>query len=114
MKYLLIVTLLAIAKTPACNKEKLTAIPSCIQQKIDAAKAQPKANPPIEVAQYTYSGKTVYLISSGCCDQYNVVYDKQCQYICAPSGGLTGKGDRKCTDFAEKATFVRTVWKDER
>ena len=114
MKYIWIAVLLAVAKTPGCNKQKTAGIPDCIQQKINTVKGQPKANPPIEVQQYAYNGKTVYLVTSGCCDQYNVVFDEKCQYICAPSGGLTGKGDRKCPDFIEKATFVRTIWKDER
>jgi hypothetical protein len=89
-------------------------LPSCIQQKIDSIKNQPKWNPPAEVNEYVYNGKTVYLFSADCCDQYNVVYDAQCNYVCAPSGGITGKGDRKCEDFNTAAKLIRVVWKDER
>jgi hypothetical protein len=64
--------------------------------------------------EYRYNGKRVFLFSSDCCDQFNQVVDEQCNYICAPSGGITGKGDRKCTDFADKAELVKVVWKDER
>ena len=58
--------------------------------------------------------KKVYYFSSNCCDQYNMVYDEKCNPVCAPSGGITGKGDMKCADFNEKAEKVRLVWKDER
>ncbi len=106
--------MLSTAKTVSCHKGKIAALPSCMEHKIEALKAQPKTNPPAEILQYTYNGKTVYLLMAGCCDQYNVVYDDECNYLCAPSGGLTGKGDRKCTDFNERAKFIKAVWKDER
>lgn len=95
-----------------CKKEAL--LSDCIQQKIAAIKAQPKWNPPAQVDEYLYNGKRVYLFSSDCCDQYNQLYDASCNYICAPSGGITGKGDGKCSDFKTAAQFIRTVWKDER
>ena len=96
-----------------CNKSK-DSIPSCIQQKIEAIRKESKWNPPAEVNEYSYEGKRVFLFSSPCCDQYNNLYDKDCNLLCAPSGGYTGKGDNKCPDFAEKAKHVRLVWKDDR
>src|SRR5690348_3106905 len=81
-----------------CKKEKEDKIPACIQQKIDQIKKEPKWNPPAEVHEYIYNGKRVFYFSSKCCDQYNVVYDENCNYVCAPSGGYTGKGDMKCED----------------
>jgi hypothetical protein len=89
-------------------------LPLCIRQKIEAIQQEPKWNPPAEVHEYVYQNKKVYLFSSPCCDQYNVVYDAECNYICAPSGGLTGKGDRKCEDFTANARLIKLVWKDER
>ena len=97
-----------------CQKQNGSDIPNCIQQKIIQIKAQPKWNPPAEVHEYVYNDKKVYLFSSDCCDQYNTLVDGECNYICAPSGGITGKGDMKCTDFSEKAKHVRLVWKDGR
>ena len=52
--------------------------------------------------------------SSPCCDQYNNLYDSDCNLICAPSGGYTGKGDQKCLDFFDKAKHVKLIWKDDR
>ena len=114
MKVFIAVTLFILFLDTACIVQKKPMLPACIQQKITAIQKEPKWNPPAEVNEYLYKGKTVYLFSSPCCDQYNVAYDKDCNAICAPSGGITGKGDRKCIDFQEKATFVRIVWKDNR
>jgi hypothetical protein len=114
MKVFIAVTLFILILVTACTVQKKALLPSCIQQKITAIQKEPQWNPPAEVNEYLYEGKTVYLFSSPCCDQYNVAYDKDCQSICAPSGGITGKGDRKCMDFQEKATLVRVVWKDNR
>lgn len=89
-------------------------VPPCIQQKIDSIKQEPVWNPPAEIHEYDYDGRKVYLISARCCDFFSVAVDSDCNYVCAPSGGFTGKGDRKCVDFNEKAKHVRLVWKDER
>jgi hypothetical protein len=115
MKLYLLITLLALTGTnQKCNKEGSVAIPSCIQQKIESIKAQPKWNPPAEVHEYKYAGKRVFLFSANCCDQYSELYDENCNYICAPSGGITGKGDRKCDDFLQNAKEVKLIWKDDR
>jgi hypothetical protein len=114
MKALLFLSvILASLAQRECNKQK-TLVPSCIQARIDTIKQQPRWNPPAEVTEYRYNGKRVFLFSSNCCDQYNEVVDESCQYICAPSGGFTGKGDGKCPDFGEKAELVKVVWKDDR
>jgi hypothetical protein len=112
MKYLLII-LSPFLLAGDCNK-KANNIPSCIQQKIEQVKALPKWNPPAEVNEYIYQGKHVYLFSADCCDQYNELFDENCNYICAPSGGITGKGDMKCTDFSTASEFVKLIWKDPR
>lgn len=96
-----------------CDKQK-SEIPSCIQKKIDQIKAGPKGSDASEINEYIYQGKHVYLFNSACCDQYNPLLDGNCNYICAPSGGITGKGDMKCTDFSATAQFVKLVWKDPR
>jgi hypothetical protein len=115
MKSILLTSLIALAAAGKhCNKDRVAVLPSCIQQKIETIKKEPKWNPPAEVYEYNYKGKRVYYFSSNCCDQYNIVVDEQCNQICAPSGGLTGKGDLKCQDFKDSAQLVKLVWKDER
>jgi hypothetical protein len=113
MKYLVLTLSLPLLLALQCNKQK-GEIPSCIQEKIDQIKAVPKWNPPAEVNEYIYQGKHVYLFSADCCDQYNELFDGNCNYICAPSGGITGSGDMKCADFRNAAQFVKLIWKDPR
>ena len=96
-----------------CGKEEIS-VPPCIQLRIDSIKASPKSNPPGEVIEYEYKGQRVYGINSPCCDQYYNLIDEQCNYICAPSGGLTGAGDGKCSDFFQNAKKIRTIFKDDR
>ena len=95
-------------------KKKSPAIPVCIQQRIDSIKKEPRWNPPAQVDEYEYKGRKVYLFSSNCCDQFNPLYDSDCNYICAPTGGITGRGDGQCTDFNSTAQHIRLIWKDER
>lgn len=97
-----------------CGKSAADTIPACVQARIDEIKKQPVWNPPAQVEEYRYNGRRVFLFSSNCCDQYNEAVDENCNYLCAPSGGYTGKGDGKCPDFRDKAELVRLVWKDER
>ena len=114
MRFILIFIIPVIINGMQCTKNRVADIPSCIQQKINTIKTQPKWNPPATVTEYLYNGKKVYLFTSDCCDQYNELYDSNCNYLCAPSGGITGGGDRKCTDFSAKATMIREVWRDVR
>lgn len=88
--------------------------PSCLQQKIDSLKKEPVWNPPAEIYEYEYEGKKVYVMSANCCDQFTTIVDADCKYVCAPSGGFTGRGDGKCPDFFKVAKQLRLVWKDER
>jgi hypothetical protein len=96
-----------------CDKAE-NSLPPCVLQRIEQIKNQPKWNPPAEIHEYTYEGKQVYLFSSDCCDQYIGLYDNNCNYLCAPSGGITGRGDGGCNNFYTTATYVRLVWKDSR
>jgi hypothetical protein len=107
-------SILLLVAAQKCKKGSADVLPPCIAKKIDSIKAEPRWNPPAEVHEYQYKGKRVFLFSADCCDQFNTVIDDQCNYICAPSGGITGKGDRKCTDFNAEAKYVKLVWKDPR
>ena len=98
----------------SCARKVIPAAPLCVQQKIEEIKAQPKWNPPAEINEYEYNGKRMYLITAPCCDRYIELVDENCNYICAPSGGYTGKGDEKCKDFYQTAKHIKLVWKDER
>jgi len=88
--------------------------PICIRQKIDSIQQTPVWNPPAEIHEYEYNGQKVFVMSAPCCDFFNTAVDENCNYLCAPSGGYTGKGDGKCADFIAIAKHIRLVWKDER
>lgn len=94
----------------SCNKmDGITTdvCPSCFKAIMESS------NPPLEVWRYNYNNQIVYLAKADCCDQYDQVYSADCVNICAPSGGITGKGDGKCPDFNEKATDGKLIWKAE-
>lgn len=122
MKIILLLLSFTVLASETCDKKKKTSstspeeqsIPTCIQAKIDSIKNLPRFNPPAEVNEYVYKDKRVFLFSSNCCDNFNLLFDENCNYVCAPTGGISGKGDMKCTDFTEKAKLVRLVWKDPR
>lgn len=114
MKKILLVFIIANTMCVTCQKVKEKDLPDCLKIKIGEIKSKKKGNPPAEIQEYFYKGKTVYLISADCCDQYNTLIDTNCQYICAPDGGIAGKGDGKCADFYKMAKYVKMVWKDER
>lgn len=87
------------------------AFPECLQAKYDSYVAtRKKTDPAASVTRYTYNGQTVWMLPAPCCDQFNTVYDTSCKVVCAPSGGITGKGDGKCPDFFGKATDQVVVW----
>ncbi len=86
-------------------------VPPVVRKIIDSLA---KDNPPLvpqKVEAYLYNGKTVYLVTMPCCDFFNDVYDTTGKKICSPTGGITGKGDGNCADFAEKGKWVKLLWK---
>ena len=113
MKFIILLLALPLVND-VCNNKNKNKVPACIMQKIEAIKKEAKWNPPAEINEYEFQGKTVYLITSNCCDQYDNLVDSDCAVICAPSGGLTGKGDGACSDFADSAKHIKQIWKDER
>ncbi len=118
MKYLAFLFIMTLTSNGGCQnkKDKATtnAIPTCIQEKIKQFSQEKISNPPRKIYQYTYKNKDVYLISAPCCDQFEQVVTANCEVVCAPSGGFTGKGDGKCTDFYKTATNKKIIWQDTR
>lgn len=123
MKYLLILLLVPLFSASKCGEHKKEnagqenteaakdSIPACVQKLIDAgSKEIPDA--PLQVDEYLYKNKKVFLLTAQCCDQFNILYDDSCKAICAPSGGFTGRGDGKCTDFDSTAKHIKLLWKN--
>ncbi len=103
-----------LLQTQNCNKENFKDVPPCILQRIEKLRTENVANPPASVWQYEYNGQVVYFIPQKCCDIPSLLYDSNCNLICNPDGGFSGRGDGKCKDFFEKRTKEKLIWKDER
>ncbi len=98
----------------SCNKLDLEKdVPLCVKNKIDEINNGEVNNSPSEVWEWIINEKTYYYITSDCCDQYNYLYDGDCEIVCAPDGGITGNGDGNCLETDEIVTKT-LVWKDSR
>jgi hypothetical protein len=69
------------------------------------------ANAPELVATYRYQSRLVYYVSPRCCDQYSVLYDSTGTELCAPDGGITGRGDGRCPEFIAQRTNEKILWR---
>ncbi len=104
----------ACSATQSQTLDAVQNIPSCINDKIQSFKNEPKQNPPRSVTEYTYKGSKVYYIPGPCCDQFSEVFDSSCNLLGHPDGGITGKGDGKLPGFSKEVTDEKMIWKDER
>lgn len=98
------------ADTLKSSETDRVALPKCIKSKIDSFKLKEAHERPQKVTEYSYNGKKVYYITMPCCDFYNEVYDENCNFLGAPDGGFTGKGDGKLPDFSKLATNEKVIW----
>ncbi len=120
MKYFLILLVFPFLSSSECGKKTnkmatettMDSIPVCVRKMIDERNKEIPPNPPVQVDEYLYNGKTVFLFTAPCCDFYNTLYDDSCKMICSPTGGITGKGDGKCADFSKTAKHVNLIWKN--
>ncbi len=98
----------------SCDKSQ-TGIdaPSCIIDIIHQIENEEVRNPPAKVVKWEVNGQTYYYITSDCCDQFNYLYDVNCNVVCAPDGGITGSGDGNCPAFVGQIEKT-LVWEDER
>jgi len=105
-----VITLLFFSCSNKNGNKSNVSIPSCLSQQIALLDKKQTTDPPVQIDEYMYNNKRVFLFTAGCCDQYNTVYDEQCNAICAPSGGLDGKGDHKCENFLKDAKLIKKIW----
>lgn len=81
---------------------------------IEQLKQKPRQTPAAEVTQYTYQGRTVFLVTGGSPAAYSYLFDNCGNVVCAAAGGPTGNGDGACSDFATTATSPTLIWRDPR
>jgi ABC-type Fe3+-hydroxamate transport system substrate-binding protein len=68
---------------------------------------------PQEIWKYEWNTKTVYFVLSQCCDQLNLLLDKNGKVLCSPSGGFSGTGDGKCPSFWNEKKNGKLIWEYE-
>ncbi|MCJ8163790.1 hypothetical protein MKJ04_02985 [Pontibacter sp. E15-1] len=85
-----------------------------LNQLIQELQEAETANPPAKIYRYTYNGQEIYYLTGRCCDIPSKVYDMYGKILCEPDGGITGRGDGRCPDFAEKRTDETLIWEDKR
>ena len=113
MNKTLLIIILILPLLSCDNEEGGTEVPSCIERKIDEIKSETVWNPPAQVWKWENDENTYYYITSECCDQWNYLYDEQCNVVCAPDGGITGMGDGNCPEFSEPID-KSLIWADDR
>lgn len=91
-----------------------SALPHWLAVLIADFQSAPVGNPPQSIYRYTYKGQTVYYVPPQCCDQFSTLYDASGRVLCAPDGGISGRGDGKCPAFLQERTNEALVWRDNR
>jgi hypothetical protein len=92
------------------DSNKHSTLPECVEKQLFTQDMTRK--PPIEVWKWEVDGNTYYYFVSDCCDQYNYLFTSNCEMVCAPDGGFSGKGDGKCPEF-EGQIEKTLMWKNE-
>ncbi|MFT4753024.1 MAG: hypothetical protein ACI9GM_000422 [Salibacteraceae bacterium] len=100
---LFVVAILISSILKSCKDDEKSK--TCIDVKIE------KNNCLRSVYSYLYNGSVVYLFeNNGCPGNTNDLYSSNCQFICSPSGGLSGQGDGRCVDFDTIAIDRKLFW----
>jgi hypothetical protein len=86
--------------------------PGWVQARIAGFERLPVANPPRAILRFVHAGRTVYYVTSTCCDIPSELYEESGQLLCFPGGGFAG-GDGRCPGVVPPANAV-TVWRDTR
>lgn len=88
-------------------------VPSCVEDDIrDFERGKADFEDAVSIWQWKVDGNTYYYYTYGCCDQYNNLYDEDCNFVCAPDGGFGGGGDGNCPIFVGDITKT-LVWEAE-
>jgi Tol biopolymer transport system component len=98
----------------ACSSSTELENPPWVWKLIVQFQLQPVGNPPQSIWRYEWEGRTVYYIPPQCCDVFSSLYDAEGTLICAPNGGIDGRGDGRCPNFLTERTNERLVWEDIR
>jgi len=76
--------------------------------------SEPVANPPASLIRFDRAGKSYYYLPPRCCDIPSTLFDSESNVMCAPDGGITGRGDGRCPDFVRELKNGVKIWEDPR
>jgi len=114
MKLRILAVIILIFLLVGCAQTTQTGNPAWLDKLIQKFESDPVGNPPLSVWKYDYKGQVVYFVPAHCCDITSLVYDAEGTILCSPDGGITGKGDGKCSDFFDQRTNEQLIWQDTR
>jgi hypothetical protein len=80
------------AVATACASPTQSAYPQWVDELIGTFEDAPVGNPPQSIWRYEYAGQVVCFVPAHCCDMFGTLYDAEGNILCAPDGGLNGRG----------------------
>jgi hypothetical protein len=105
--------LAGVVSFTGCRKADLElGYPNCVEKMIEDIEDRNDNPPQARISRWEVDGLTYYALDPGCCDQFIELYDEDCNYVCAPSGGIGGQGDGLCPSWTEQPT-ITLVWEDQ-
>jgi hypothetical protein len=110
---LVAITVLSLFGSTACAATSASQA-AWVSALIAKFEAEPVANPPHRIVRFRYRDQMVYYVPPSCCDRPSVLYDAKGEVMCAPEGGMTGRGDGRCADFYQQRSDEWLVWSDAR
>jgi uncharacterized protein DUF6970 len=114
MKPLRLTLAIMLALVAGCARPTQSENPEWVDQLITQFQREPVGNPPQSIWRYEFDGQVVYYVPAQCCDMFSALYDEDGQVVCAPDGGIDGRGDQRCPDFRSQRTDETLIWQDPR
>lgn len=114
MKAKILALLVLLIFLVACSQATQSGNPAWVDALIRKFQSEPVGNPPQSIWRYDYQGQVVYYVPAQCCDMFSTLYTSSGDEICAPDGGIIGKGDGQCPDFLSQRTNGQLIWEDTR
>ena len=114
MRLLRMVCALSVWAAAGCARPTESSNPEWVDQLIEQFESEPVGNPPQSIWQYEYDGQVVYYVPAQCCDMFSTLLAADGTIVCAPDGGLDGRGDGGCPDFHDARTNETLIWQDTR
>ena len=94
-----------VAQQPAPTVVPMPLPPLLHKRTQSALRLQPQ-----QIYTLNYEGKRAFYVVEGCCDRMNTLHDAAGYAQCAPTGGITGKGDRRCPAPLPPRDQMQLVW----